>query len=41
VVASVELPKEIRNDAGLIVGCMGNASLIKDLEEMMRTAGFE
>lgn len=41
VVATVELPKEIRNDAGLIAGCMGNASLIEDLEEMMRAAGFE
>lgn len=41
VVATVELPDEMRNDAGLISGCMGNASLIADLEEMMRAAGFE
>ncbi|MHB1214664.1 MAG: arsenite methyltransferase [Thiobacillus sp.] len=41
VVATVELPEEMRNDAGLISGCMGNASLIVDLEEMMRAAGFE
>lgn len=41
VVATVELPEEMRNDAGLISGCMGNASLIVDLEEMMRVAGFE
>jgi SAM-dependent methyltransferase len=41
VVATVELPEEMRNDAGLISGCMGNASLIEDLEEMMRAAGFE
>lgn len=41
VVATVELPEEMRNDAGLIAGCMGNATLIEDLEEMMRTAGFE
>jgi arsenite methyltransferase len=41
VVATVELPEEMRNDAGLIAGCMGNASLIEDLEEMMRAAGFE
>lgn len=41
VVATVELPEEMRNDAGLIAGCMGNASLIEDLEEMMRDAGFE
>lgn len=41
VVATVELPEAMRNDAGLIAGCMGNASLIEDLEEMMRAAGFE
>jgi SAM-dependent methyltransferase len=41
VVATVELPEEMRNDAGLIAGCMGNASLIEDLEAMMRDAGFE
>lgn len=41
VVATVELPEDMRNDAGLIAGCMGNASLIEDLEEMMSAAGFE
>ena len=41
VVATTELPDDMRNDAGLIAGCMGNASLIDDLEHMMRTAGFE
>lgn len=41
VVATAELPTEMRNDAGLIAGCMGNASLIGDLERMMRAAGFE
>lgn len=41
VVATVELPEEMRNDSRLIAGCMGNASLIEDLEEMMRAAGFE
>jgi SAM-dependent methyltransferase len=41
VVATVELPEHMRNDAGLIAGCMGNASLIEDLETMMRDAGFE
>jgi hypothetical protein len=30
----------MRNDAGLIAGCMGNASLIEDLEAMIRDAGF-
>ena len=41
VVATVELPEEMRHDAQLIAGCMGNASLIGDLEKMMRDAGFE
>jgi len=41
VVATAELPKEMRNDARLISGCIGNASLIAELEEMMRAAGFE
>jgi hypothetical protein len=36
----VELPEAMRNDAGLIAGCMGNASLIEDLEAMIREAGF-
>jgi arsenite methyltransferase len=41
VVATVELPEDMRNDAALIAGCMGNASLISDLEKMMREAGFD
>jgi SAM-dependent methyltransferase len=41
VVATVELPEDMRNDAALIAGCMGNASLISDLERMMREAGFD
>lgn len=41
VVATAPLPEEMRNDAALIAGCMGNASLIADLEVMMRAAGFE
>ena len=41
VVATVELPQEMRDDAGLIAGCMGNASLIDDLKKMMTDAGFE
>ena len=40
VVATVELPEAMRNDAGLIAGCMGNASLVEDLEQLMKTAGF-
>ena len=41
VVATVELPEEMRNDPQLIAGCMGNASLIEDLEKMIKAAGFE
>ncbi len=40
VVATVELPEEMRNDAALIAGCMGNASLIEDLNEMIKAVGF-
>ena len=40
VVATVELPEEMRSDAALIAGCMGNASLIEDLEAMISEAGF-
>jgi len=40
VVATVELPEDMRNDPVLISGCIGNASLIEDLEEMMTVAGF-
>jgi len=41
VVATVELPEEMKNDPALVAGCMGNASLIDDLEEMIKAAGFE
>jgi len=40
VVATVELPEEMRNDPALIAGCMGNASLVGDLEQMIADAGF-
>lgn len=40
VVATMELPDEMRNDADLIAGCMGNASLIEELENMIKAAGF-
>ncbi len=41
VVATVELPEEMKNDPQLIAGCMGNASLIEELKEMLHKAGFE
>jgi arsenite methyltransferase len=40
VVATVELPQEMRNDPQLIAGCMGNASMIEELEGIMAAAGF-
>jgi SAM-dependent methyltransferase len=40
VVATLELPEAMRNDPALVAGCMGNASLIEDLDAMMRAAGF-
>jgi arsenite methyltransferase len=41
VVATVALPEEMKNDPMLIAGCMGNASLVDDLEAMIKAAGFE
>ena len=41
VVATLELPEEMRNDPQLVSGCMGGASLIEELEAMMQDAGFE
>jgi len=41
VVATVELPEEMKNDPLLIAGCMGNASLVEDLKAMLKEAGFE
>lgn len=41
VVATVELPEAMRNDAGLVAGCIGNASLIGDLETLIKAAGFD
>lgn len=41
VVASVEIPAPLRDDPQLVTGCMGNAALIGDLEQMLAAAGFE
>lgn len=41
VVASTELPEDIRGDLSLYSGCMAGASLICDLETMMAQAGFQ
>jgi len=40
VVASVELPEDLRNDLELYSGCMAGASTIEKLEHMMIDAGF-
>jgi arsenite methyltransferase len=40
VVATVELPAAMRSDPALIAGCMGNASLVEELEAMIKAAGF-
>ncbi len=40
VVASIELPDELKSDPALYCGCVGGASLIKELEDMIQDAGF-
>jgi len=40
VVATIDLPEELRNDEKLYAGCMGGASLIEDLDSMLKDAGF-
>ena len=40
VVATVEMPPELRDDPQLYAGCMAGASLISDLEAMLQQAGF-
>ncbi len=40
VVATIELPEEMRNDEKLYAGCMAGASLIDDLQLMLDEAGF-
>ena len=40
VVATAELPDEMRNDLALIAGCICNAAAIAELEQAMKDAGF-
>jgi SAM-dependent methyltransferase len=40
VVATAELPDEVRRDLALYTGCMAGASQVDALEAMLRTAGF-
>lgn len=41
VVAFAELPEDVRRDMALFTGCMAGASLISEVEEMLRTNGFQ
>lgn len=41
IVASVELPDEIRNDLALYSGCMAGASQVSELISILETCGFE
>ena len=41
VVATIEMPEDMRNDKKLHAGCMAGASLIDDLHAMLEDAGFE
>ncbi|MBF0189225.1 MAG: arsenite methyltransferase [Magnetococcales bacterium] len=40
VVATAPMPEAWRNDPALHSGCMSGATMIEDLEEMLRAAGF-
>ena len=40
VVATAQLPEQMRRDQRLIAGCIGNATLIEELEDYMKRAGF-
>lgn len=41
VVASTELPDDIRNDLALYSGCMAGASLVNELKSILDETGFE
>jgi len=41
IVASAEMPEEMKNDPMLHAGCMAGAELVDDLKTMMDEAGFE
>lgn len=40
IVATEEMPPEIREDAGLLCGCMSGAAPVEDFRRMLREAGF-
>ena len=41
IVASTELPDEIKNDLALYSGCMAGASQVAELEAILKASGFE
>lgn len=41
IVATIELPEEMKSDLALYSGCMAGATPIAELEAMLRIAGFE
>jgi SAM-dependent methyltransferase len=41
MVATAPLPNEIKSDWSAYTGCMAGASLITELEQMLRNAGFK
>ena len=40
VVARAELPEDVKQDMALFSGCVAGASVVADVEEMLRKAGF-
>ncbi|GBE34062.1 putative methyltransferase YcgJ [bacterium BMS3Bbin06] len=41
IVASAELPEDVKQDLSLFAGCVSGAASIHELESMLRQAGFE
>ncbi|KHD05613.1 arsenite S-adenosylmethyltransferase [Candidatus Thiomargarita nelsonii] len=41
VVATAELPDEVKKDMSLFSGCMSGASSIEEIEKMLKTVGFD
>lgn len=40
VVATAELPEEVKQDTALLAGCIAGAALIDDIKAMLKNAGF-
>jgi len=41
IVATAELPGDVKKDMALFTGCMSGASSIEQIENMLKTAGFD